>query len=88
MNVLLPLVGSLLPCACFQVAHYLLDVIINVVCPLFLGITTPVIHTVTATPVVSAVITVGADITMGVVGDITTPTTSITEARLEGGEST
>ena len=56
---------------------------VNVVCP-FLGITTPVIHTVTATPVVSAVITV-ADITMGVEA-ITTPT-SITEARLDG-EST
>ena len=58
---------------------------INVVCP-FLGITTPVIHTVTATPVVSAVITV-AGITMeGVGATITTPT-SITEARLDG-EST
>ena len=54
---------------------------------LFLGITTPVIHTVTATPVVSAVITVAADITMGVGVAITTPT-SITEARLDGGEST
>ena len=53
---------------------------------LFLGITTPVIHTVTATPVVSAVITVAADITMGVGVAITTPT-SITEARLDG-EST
>ena len=49
-----------------------------------LGITTPVIHTVMATPVVSAVITV-VDITMGV--GATTTHTHITEAQVDG-EST